>query len=69
MGRLLRAGRRVGRSVGRWVVEGLANDHTWCWGYVLVCPPPQRWRGAPERPEGGAQNSSRSSRSRPRNAS
>lgn len=46
------------RAVLRWIVEGLAADHTWCWGY-----------GFPPHALHQAQNSSRSSRSTPRSAS
>jgi hypothetical protein len=29
----------VGRRVGQWILDGLATDHTWCWGYVFGAPP------------------------------
>ncbi|MGE3660224.1 MAG: hypothetical protein AB7G09_02835 [Pseudonocardia sp.] len=28
----------IGRRVGHWILDGLATDHTWCWGYVFGAP-------------------------------
>lgn len=38
------------RTLGRWVVEGLATDNGWCWGACYgypVFPPAYRMRNDP----------------------